>query len=100
MRKQYTAEQRERLVAEVRRTGESVRVVAERLGVTASSAYLWMKEAGATRRSEPAFARVVRSAAPTGRSVTLEVGRARVRVEPGFDAGLLREVVSALSDAS
>lgn len=99
MRKQYTAEQRERLVAEVRRTGESVRVVAERLGVTASSAYLWMKGAGAAS-SPPVFARVVRATLPAGRSLVLEVGRARVRVDAGFDADLLREVVSALSDAS
>jgi transposase-like protein len=99
MRKQYTAEQRDRLVAEVRKTGESVRVVAERLGVTASSGYLWMKEAAAAGPSVPVFARVVRASAASGRSLTLEVGRARVRVEPGFDAGLLREVVSALSDA-
>lgn len=99
MRKQYTAEQRERLVSEVRKTGESVRVVAERLGVTPSSGYLWMKEAAAAGRSEPAFAKVVRSAAK-GQSLTLEVGRARVRVEAGFDAALLREVVLALSDAS
>lgn len=76
MRKQYTAEQRERLVSEVRKTGESVRVVAERLGVTASSAYLWMKEAAAAGPSKPVFARVVRSAAK-GQSLTLEVGRAR-----------------------
>lgn len=99
MRKQYTAEQRERLVAEVRKTGESVRVVAERLGVTASSGYLWMKDAAVSARGKPVFARVVRSA-PKGQSLTLEVGRARVRVEAGFDATLLREVVSALSDAS
>jgi hypothetical protein len=46
------------------------------------------------------FARVVRSAARAGRALTLEVGRARVQVEPGFDAALLREVVSALSEAS
>jgi transposase-like protein len=97
-RKQYTAEQRERLVADVRKTGESVRVVAERLGVTASSAYLWMKEAGAAASSAPVFARVVRATPPAGRSLVLEVGRARVRVETGFDADLLREVVSALSD--
>ena len=99
MRKRYTAEQRERLVAEVWKTGEPVRVVAERLGVTASSAHLWVKQASAAP-STPVFARVVRSPAPAGRSLTLEVGRARVRVEPGFDAALLREVVSALSDAS
>jgi transposase-like protein len=100
MRKRYTAEQRERLVAEVRRTGDSVRVVAERLGVTPSSAYLWMKEATEARPSTPVFARVVPSGTTVGQSVTLEVGRARVRVEVGFDAELLRQVVSALSDAS
>lgn len=99
MRKRYTAEQRERLLAEVRKTGETVRVVAERLGVTASAAYMWIKEAK-SEPSAPMFARVVRSPAPGGRSLTLEVGRARVRVEPGFDAALLREVVLALSDAS
>ena len=98
MRKRYTAEQRERLVAEVRKTGESVQVVADRLGVTASSAHFWMKKASATA-SAAVFARVVRSLAPAGRSLTLAVGRARVRVEPGFDAALLREVVTALSDA-
>jgi hypothetical protein len=32
MRKQYTAEQREKLIAEVR-AGETVRVVAKRMGV-------------------------------------------------------------------
>jgi transposase-like protein len=99
MRKRYTAEQREQLVAEVRKTGESVQAVADRLGVTASSAHLWMKKASAAR-SAPVFARVVRTPTPAGRSLTLEVGRARVRVEPGFDAALLREVVTALSDAS
>ena len=98
MRKQYTAEQRERLVAEVRSTGEPVRVVAERLGVTVSSAYLWMKDAEAGP-SKPVFARVVPARAASSSmssSLTLEVGRARVRVEVGFDAELLRQVVSAL----
>jgi transposase-like protein len=98
MRKQYTAAQRERLVAEVRATGEPVRVVAERLGVTVSSAHLWIKKAGPS--SAPVFARVVRARAANPPSLTLEVGRARVRVEAGFDAELLRQVVSALSAGS
>jgi transposase-like protein len=104
MRTRYTAEQRERLVAEVRKTGESVRVVAERLGVTASSAHLWMKKASAAP-STPLFARVVRTPTPATQSLTLEVGRSRVRVEAGFDAEFLREgasrpSASALPDAS
>jgi transposase-like protein len=40
MGKQYTAEQREKLVAEVRATGERVSIVAKRMGVAPSSAYV------------------------------------------------------------
>jgi transposase-like protein len=62
MRKQYTAEQREKLIAEVRTTGEGVGVVAKRLGVTSSSAYLWMKAATVSATaSAPEFVRVVSS---------------------------------------
>lgn len=93
MRKRYTAEQRERLIAEVE-AGEAVPVVAARMGVGASAAYLWIKEARAA--SKPTFAKLVPTSAAAS-SVVLEVGRARVRVEVGFDAALLREVVSALS---
>jgi transposase-like protein len=99
MRRQYTSEQRERLVAEVRSTGEPVRVVAERLGVTVSSAYLWMKDA-TVGPSKPVFARVVPAGAVSSSSLTLEVGRARVLVEVGFDAELLRQVIAALSAGS
>ncbi len=96
MRKRYTAEQRERLIAEVQ-AGEAVPVVAARMGVGASAAYLWVKEA--REASKPTFARLM-SASAASSSMVLEVGRARVRVEAGFDAGLLRQVISALSDES
>jgi hypothetical protein len=43
--------------AEVRATGERANIVAQRLGVAASSAYLWMNAASAP--SVPVFARVV-----------------------------------------
>ena len=92
MRKQYTAEERAKLVAEVRATGERVSEVAKRMGVTSSSAYLWMK-AAAPAPGAPVFARVV----PARRaSLRLEVGGAAVVVEAGFDAELLRQVVVAL----
>jgi transposase-like protein len=97
MRKRYTAEQRERLVAEVRSTGEKVPVVAARMGVQASTAYLWIKQAGVPA-SKPTFARVMRTQVVSPSSVVLEVARVRVVVEAGFDAGLLREVVAALSN--
>lgn len=97
MRKQYTAEQREKLIAEVRATGDGVGLVARRLGVTPSSAYLWMKAATASATaSTPAFARVVSS---RPRAMRLEVGGAVLFVESGFDAELLRQVVAALSIA-
>ncbi|WP_438018606.1 transposase [Sorangium sp. So ce315] len=85
MRKRYTAEQRERLIAEVA-AGEGVAVVAARMGVGASATYLWVKEA--REGGKPTFAKVVRSSSSS--SMVLEVGRARVRVEAGFDAELLR----------
>lgn len=92
MRKQYTAEQRAQLIAEVRATGEKVGVVAKRMGVASSSAYLWMK-AAAPAPGAPVFARVVPAKRP---SLRLEVGGAAVVVEAGFDAELLRRVVVAL----
>ena len=102
MRKRYTAEQREQLVAEVRATGERASVVAKRMGVTPSTAYLWMK-AAAPAPSAPVFARVVpaRSAKtiPAMR-LMLEVGGAKLHIERDFDPALLRQVVAALSTAS
>ena len=95
MRKQYTAELRERLIPEVR-AGEPVILVAERMGVTSSSAYLWMK-AAAPASSAPNFARVVSALRS---SLQLQVGGAAVVVEAGFDEELLRQVVAVLSAAT
>jgi transposase-like protein len=98
MRRRYTAEQRQQLVSEVQSTGGGVTAAAKRLGVTPSSAYLWIKEAGVEPRPL-AFARVVKSsprAAVASPFVMVEVGGATIRVEPGFDVDLLRSVVAAL----
>ena len=110
MRRRHTVEERERLIAEVRSSGETARVVAERMGVCASSAYRWMKEVASvattaaprvasSARSAPVFARVVPGRVVKRAGLTVEVGRAMIRVEAGFDAELLRGVVAALSDA-
>ena len=102
MRKRYTAEQREQLIAEVRATGERAGMVARRLGITPSTAYLWMK-AVAPAKSAPLFARVVPAqsskAVPASRMV-LEVGGAKLYVERDFDPALLRQLIAALSTAS
>ena len=63
-------------------------------------AYLWTKKqrAEGTPVPTPVFARLVpQRAEPCG--LLVEVGRATIRVEAGFDAELLRRVVAAL-DAS
>jgi transposase len=92
MRNQYTAEQREKLVGEVRATGERVSVVAKRLGVSSSAAYLWLKATEPTTTA-PTFAKVVPL---RSRALRVEVGGVAVVVESGFDAELLRHVVAVL----
>ena len=94
MRRQYTAEDRERLIAEVRASGEPVRKVAERQGISVSSAYLWMKSAPT---SAPAFAKLVRLPTTASAELAVQISAATIRVETGFDAELLRSVVAALS---
>ena len=98
MRKRHTAEDRERLIAEVRATGEVPRVVAERMGVCASSAYRWMKEA--SDAGAPVFARVMPSRAASPPALIVQVGRVTIRIQAGFDAELLRGVVAALGDST
>lgn len=92
MGNRYTAEQRQQLIDEVRTTGARVGDVAKRMGITPSSAYLWMKavpRAGGVL----GFARVVPAHAT---SLRLELAGVTIEVASGFDAGLLREVVVAL----
>jgi transposase-like protein len=98
MRKRHTAEDRERLISEVRATGDIPRVVAARMGICASSAYRWMKEASVS--GAPVFARVMPSRAASHPGLVVQLGRATIRVETGFDVELLRGVVAALSEST
>ena len=98
MRKRHSAEDRERLIAEVKATGDIPRVVAERLGICASSAYRWVKDAAPVEA--PVFARVVSSRSAPGSGLVVQAGRATIRVEVGFDAELLRNVVAALGEST
>ena len=95
MRRRYTAQQREQLTETVRTSGEPVQAVAERMGVSVATAYLWMKATRTTKR--PQFARLIPERQAAAASLVLRVGGAAIRVERGFDADFLREVVSALS---
>ena len=99
MRRKFTETERRRFFAELDRSGESAGRVARRLGLNASTAYRW----AASRVDDgPTFARVVRAAdvqASSGPScLVVEVGSARIVVEPEFDPKLLRAVVVALSE--
>jgi transposase-like protein len=94
MAKRYTERDRSRFLTELRRSGDPVHVVAERLGLSVSTAFRWKKDADASADA-PVFARLVREPRLEA-SLTLDVGGVRVQVRPGFDADLLREVVQAL----
>lgn len=101
MRKQYTTEQRDQLINSVRVSGERPASAAKRLGVSPATAYHWLKQAprGAV------FAQVIPTASSSvatteGRPLMIQVGAATIRVEPGFDAELLRAVVNALRVAT
>ena len=93
MRRRYTAEEKQQLLDQVR-AGASVREAATRLGLNPALGYQWVQQARAA--SAPKFARLVPASA-TPASIAIEVGGATLRVEAGFDAELLRAVVSALS---
>jgi transposase len=94
MGKRYKAQDRDRLIEAVRGSGEPVKVVAKRLGVRESTAYYWMKR---TRTAESLkFARVIPTARTSKASLSIDVEGAIIRLDAGFDAALLREVVAAL----
>lgn len=95
MGKRYKVKVRARLIETVRASGEPVKVVAKRLGVSESTAYYWMKRA---RRAEPPkFVQVIPTARTPQASLSIGVGGVVIHLDPGFDAALLREVVAALS---
>jgi hypothetical protein len=94
MGKRYKEKERDRLIETVRASGQPVKLVAKRLGVKESTAYYWMKRA---RRAEPPkFARVIPAALMSTGSMSIDVGGVVIRLDAGFDAALLREVVAAL----
>jgi hypothetical protein len=60
-----------------------------------------MKEAASAATVEtPVFARAVPSRSGLRAGIVVQLGRASIRVEAGFDAELLRAVVSALGEST
>lgn len=82
--------------------GQSVAAAARQVGVHNTVGYYWVKKRGPSK--PPARVRfaelkpisTVRHS-PASPSVQVVVGNAAIRVQAGFDAQLLRQVVSALS---
>jgi hypothetical protein len=66
--------------------------------MSVGSLHRWRQEfEGRVLAPAPEFVRIEVAPRPPQRGLTLEIGPARVRVERGVDALLLREVVRALS---
>jgi transposase-like protein len=86
------------VLAEVR-SGSSVKDVAERHSLSPSLLYRWMQSPSEVRKGRaPVFARLAVSRVIDS-ALVVHVGRATIRVEKGFDAELLRDVVAALDGA-
>jgi len=91
-------------VREWRAGGLSAPEYAQGRGFEASTLRWWasrldrgvMPAPAAKAKPRVRMARVVRSAGSTTDALTVRVGLARVEVRPGFDPGLLRELVAAL----
>jgi hypothetical protein len=85
-------------VARWRASGQSAAAYCAFHGMSAQSLRRWRKEVeGRPSSPAPGFVRVEVARHPLQCGLTLEVGRARLRVERGFDAELLRDVVEVLS---
>lgn len=91
-----TKDERARIVSEWRASGQSAYQFAKGKGIVLNSLKRW----ASAEAERPAFVRLEVAAPPapsTPAQVAIEVRGARVVVEKGFDAGLLRAVVEALS---
>jgi transposase-like protein len=110
MRRPYTTRQRSELVDLVTTGQATVAEAAARTGVAPSTAYHWMKRAGAVvrglpapaspvsrarRLAEPTFVRLVPASAVHA-AITVMVDGAEIQVQRDFDRDLLRAVVEAL----
>jgi transposase len=90
-------------VGEWRASGKTAEEFAEGRGFKGSTLRYWASTLGRmetgpgdVRKRRVRMVRVVTRPAAGGASLEVAVGAARVTVRPGFDAGLLRQLVEAL----
>ena len=96
MTRRRTKQERKREVAAWRVSGQSQAAYARARGYSPVSLARWAGDAAAIET--PAFVRLeVTPAQGASANLVVEVGSARVHVGRGFDPGLLREVVAALT---
>lgn len=112
MTKRSAGARRTELVELVRSRRATVAEAAERAGVSAGTAYRWLRAAaGAARRppereatspAGPAFVELVRAAVTSRETPALVVrwGEATIEVRRGCDRELLREVLATLRGAA
>ena len=88
------------LVAQWRSSGLSAFAFAKRHGFAQANLSRWAARLKRPSAREPlrALTFVRLETAPRGAALLVEVGSARVRVEPGFDPALLRAIVTALTE--
>jgi hypothetical protein len=98
MAKHRNEAERRREVARWRASGMDAGSYCAAHDISEESLRRWRGEAeGRRAATAPAFLRLEVTGARERRGLTVEVGPARVQVEEGFDAKLLREVVAAIS---
>lgn len=98
-RRSWSAEQKERIVAETLSGEESVSAVARRHGLTPQQLFSWRRQAGIERMEasqEVGFASVV--VAPG--VIEIELGGMTIRVPSGSDASTVRAVLQAAKAVS
>lgn len=95
-----TKEQREaywgELLARQTASGLSVRAWCERESVRYTTFAYWRRRLGQPLAAAPLTLIRVDGGEEKARGLWVSVGEARIEVRPGFDAGLLKQVVAAL----
>lgn len=97
-RRSWSAEQKERIVAETLSGEESVSAVARRHGLTPQQVFSWRRQAGIERMEasqELGFASVVVAGV-----IEIELGGMMIRVPSGSDASTVRAVLQAAKAVS
>lgn len=106
-RRAWSAEQKDRIVAESYTCGESVSVVARRHGLTPQQLFAWRRNArhpGGDDAGGPAFTPVIVAAGAAccdgAPLIEIVIGPATVRVAPRTDAATLAAVLRAIKVAT